>query len=97
MAKNPRKDLFCLRLKKSENVKQEKEVWEPLTKIGLAPGLSLDLKGVKVTKNPHSAPSTVTLKILSKSSKRLPALNYRLICLPSRRTISPKNLIALIP
>ena len=47
--------------------------------------------------NPHSAPSTVTLKILSKSSKRLPALNYRLICLPSRCTISPKNLIALIP
>ena len=47
--------------------------------------------------NPHSAPSTVTLKILSKSSKRLPALNYRLICLPSRLTISPKNLIALIP
>jgi Ca2+-binding RTX toxin-like protein len=35
------------------------------------------------------------LKILSKSSKRLPALNYRLICLPSRCTISPKNLIAL--
>jgi hypothetical protein len=39
---------------------------------------------------------SVTLKILSKSSKRLPALNYRLICLPSRCTISPKNLIALI-
>jgi hypothetical protein len=49
MAKNPRKDLFCLRLKKSENVKQEKEVWEPLTKIGLAPGLSLDLKGNDLT------------------------------------------------
>ena len=45
---------------------------------------------------PHSAPSTVTLKILSKSSKRLPALNYRLICLPSRCTTSPKNLIVLI-
>jgi hypothetical protein len=47
--------------------------------------------------NPHSAPSTVTLKILSKSSKRLPDLNYRLICWISRFTISPKNLIALIP
>ncbi|WP_288116567.1 hypothetical protein [Microcystis sp. M53598_WE2] len=47
--------------------------------------------------DPHSAPSTVTLKILSKSSKRLPALNYRLICLPSRCTIGAKNLIALIP
>ena len=43
--------------------------------------------------NPHSAPSTVTLKILSKSSKRLPDLNYRLICWISRFTISPKNLI----
>jgi hypothetical protein len=48
--KTQEKTYFCLRLKKSEYVKQEKEVWETLEKIGLAPGLSLYLKGVKVTK-----------------------------------------------
>lgn len=48
------KNYFCLRLKKSEYVKQEKEVWETLEKIGLAPGISLYLKVVKVTKTGSS-------------------------------------------
>jgi hypothetical protein len=41
---------FCLRLKKNEYVELEKEVWLALKELGLQPGVSLYLKGVKVTK-----------------------------------------------
>jgi hypothetical protein len=40
---------FCLRLKKSE-VEVEKGIWCELDRLGLKPGVSLFLAGVKVTK-----------------------------------------------
>ncbi|WP_026104115.1 IS4 family transposase [Anabaena sp. PCC 7108] len=41
---------FCLRLRKNEFVKKESDIWLELKDLGLAPGLSLFLPGVKVTK-----------------------------------------------
>jgi hypothetical protein len=41
---------FCLRLKKNEFVEVEKDRWIELNELGLRPGISLFLKGVKVTK-----------------------------------------------
>lgn len=43
---------FCLRLKKNHFVEKEKDIWLELKQLGLAPGISLFLKGVKVPKNP---------------------------------------------
>lgn len=41
---------FCLRLKKNEFVEYQKDVWLELQDLGLVPGISFFLKGVKVTK-----------------------------------------------
>jgi hypothetical protein len=41
---------FCLRLKKNEFVQLEAEIWLQLKALGLTPGNSLYLEGVKVTK-----------------------------------------------
>lgn len=41
---------FCLRLKKNEFVEFNNEMWLELNHLGLSPGVSLFLKGVKVTK-----------------------------------------------
>lgn len=41
---------FCLRLKKNEFLQVQPEIWVQLNDLGLAPGVSLFLKGVKVTK-----------------------------------------------
>ncbi len=41
---------FCLRLRKSEFVEIEKKVWTDLKNLGLKPGFSLFIQGVKVTK-----------------------------------------------
>ncbi|MEO1187107.1 MAG: IS4 family transposase, partial [Cyanobacteria bacterium J06636_27] len=41
---------FCLRLKKNEFVEYQKNVWLELNDLGLVPGVSFFLKGVKVTK-----------------------------------------------
>jgi hypothetical protein len=41
---------FCLRLKKSEFVEVETNVWVELNNLGLTPGVSIFIKGVKVTK-----------------------------------------------
>lgn len=41
---------FCLRLKKNEFVEYQKEVWVELQELGLVPGVSFFLKGIKVTK-----------------------------------------------
>ena len=41
---------FCLRLKKNHFVERETEIWLELDDLGLSPGLSFFLKGVKVTK-----------------------------------------------
>lgn len=41
---------FCLRLKRSEYIEKEAEVWVQLNALGLAPGVCLYFKGVKVTK-----------------------------------------------
>jgi len=42
-----RKVYFCLRLKKNEYI--EIESWKKLSELGLAPGMSLYFKGVKIT------------------------------------------------
>lgn len=41
---------FCLRLKKNEFVEVETNVWVELNNLGLTPGVSIFIKGVKVTK-----------------------------------------------
>jgi hypothetical protein len=41
---------FCLRLKKNEFVEVETNVWVELKNLGLTPGVSIFIKGVKVTK-----------------------------------------------
>jgi Transposase DDE domain len=41
---------FCLRLKKDEFVEVENGVWKELSDLGLKPGISLFLEGIKVTK-----------------------------------------------
>lgn len=41
---------FCLRLKKSEFVQVKTEIWVELNNLGLTPGVSFFLQGVKVTK-----------------------------------------------
>jgi len=42
--------LFCLRLKKNEFIEVENDVWLQLDNLGLKPGISLFLEGIKVTK-----------------------------------------------
>lgn len=46
-----RKVYFCLRLKKNHFVEMKTSVWLELKSLGLAPGLAIFLKGVKVTKS----------------------------------------------
>ncbi|KYC34957.1 transposase [Scytonema hofmannii PCC 7110] len=41
---------FCLRLKKNEFIEMEHEIWQELNDLGLSPGISFFLQGVKVTK-----------------------------------------------
>jgi len=41
---------FCLRLKKTEYVQHESLIWTELKNLGLAPGMSSFMKGVKLTK-----------------------------------------------
>ena len=41
---------FCLRLKKDEFVEKEEKIWVELNDLGLAPGVSFFIRGVKVTK-----------------------------------------------
>jgi hypothetical protein len=41
---------FCLRLKKSEFVEKQKDIWIELNALGLVPGIAFFLQGVKVTK-----------------------------------------------
>ena len=41
---------FCLRLKKNHFVERETDVWLELKDLGLSPGSSFFLQGVKVTK-----------------------------------------------
>lgn len=41
---------FCLRLKKNEFVEYQKDIWVELNNLGLTPGVSFFMKGVKVTK-----------------------------------------------
>jgi hypothetical protein len=46
---------FCLRLKKSEFIENENALWIQLNDLGLSPGLSFYLQGIKVTKS-HKTP-----------------------------------------
>ncbi len=41
---------LSLRLKKNEYVELEEQIWFQLSDLGLAPGMSVDYQGVKVTK-----------------------------------------------
>ena len=41
---------FCLRLRKNEYIEISSDVWKKLRDVGLAPGMSLYFKGVKITK-----------------------------------------------
>lgn len=45
-----KKVYFCLRLKKNNFVEQEAEIWCQLQQLGLQPGISFYLRGVKMTK-----------------------------------------------
>jgi hypothetical protein len=42
--------LFCLKLKKNEFIEIEDHVYQKLDYLGLKPGVSLFLEGIKVTK-----------------------------------------------
>lgn len=42
--------MFCLRLKKNEFIKIEDDVWQELNDLGLKPGVSFFIEGIKVTK-----------------------------------------------
>ena len=42
---------FCLRLKKSHLVERQPNIWSELNDLGLSPGVSFFLEGVKVTKS----------------------------------------------
>ncbi len=48
--KQQKNTYFCLRLKKGEYVEREKDIWLRLKDLGLVPGMSLYLQGVKITK-----------------------------------------------
>ena len=41
---------FCLRLRKNEFIEVEKDIWVELNNLGLTPGTSYFIKGIKVTK-----------------------------------------------
>jgi hypothetical protein len=41
---------FCLRLKKNHFIEKETDIWSELGDLGLSPGISFFLKGIKVTK-----------------------------------------------
>jgi len=41
---------FCIRLKRSHYIEVEPGIWQQLNNIGLAPGISLFLQGIKITK-----------------------------------------------
>ena len=41
---------FCLRLKCSQSIETEPQIWKPLKEVGLVPGISLYFPGVKVRK-----------------------------------------------
>lgn len=42
--------LFCLRLKKNEFIQLEEGRWQELNDLGLKPGISLFIEGIKITK-----------------------------------------------
>lgn len=53
---------FCLRLKQNEFVLLEDEVWLQLNKLGLSPGMTVYLNGVRVTKQKGFAKFNVASK-----------------------------------
>lgn len=53
---------FCLRLKRSEFIQIEGEIWVQLNTLGLSPGVSLYFSGVKVTKKKKVAGFNVACK-----------------------------------
>lgn len=53
---------FCLRLKKDEFVEKEEKIWVELNDLGLAPGVSFFIRGVKVTKTKKLAGFNIACK-----------------------------------
>ncbi|MFB2835362.1 IS4 family transposase [Floridanema evergladense] len=53
---------FCLRLRKNEYVELTPDNWVQLQELGVAPGVSVYLKGVKVTKNKGFNPANIAGK-----------------------------------
>lgn len=53
---------FCLRLKQNEFVRIEEQIWLQLSELGLAPGTSLYLEGINVTKQKGFAKFNVAAK-----------------------------------
>jgi len=41
---------LCLRLRKNEFIQKETDIWIELKDLGLVPGISIFLPGIKVTK-----------------------------------------------
>ncbi len=63
---------FCLRLKKNEFVEYQKNIWIELNNLGLAPGVSFFIKGVKVTKTRGFMSFNVACKWQRKLDGRAP-------------------------
>ena len=53
---------YALRLKKSNYIEVEKEMWMRLKELGLSPGMSLFYQGVKVTKTRGFIGSNIVAK-----------------------------------
>ncbi len=56
---------FCLRLKKNEFIEVEQDIFQELNSLGLAPGVSFFIKGVKVTKTQSFISFNVAANALS--------------------------------
>lgn len=63
---------FCLRLKKNEFVQVESSIWQELNDLGLTPGVSFYLGGVKVTKTLKKAGFNIACKWKRKYSGWMP-------------------------
>ncbi|WP_293117337.1 hypothetical protein [Moorena sp. SIO3E8] len=53
---------FCLRLKKNEFIEVKNKIWIELSELGLVPGTSVFLQGVKITKTKGFSPFNVACK-----------------------------------
>lgn len=66
--------LFCLRLKKNEFIQQKTGEWQELSALGLRPGISLFIEGVKVTKTSKVEGFNLASKWQRKRGKIIPRI-----------------------